>query len=351
MRYSDILLTEKAIRIDADGHPVTVIENPSIQQVLNLLERSPDEQVKGLIIGSDVFFWSATSVATHGHIAQQLWPTDGHRNYWEYPEYVDGRLLIEMDDGHPTIDFEPSLFDNPRVFALLKSDQIYFNFPGAGFMNYSEYVANTKENEKRDIARKERMRAYDAQRQAPLKEIDRGGELNDDDFWGKIKQHDFEPKQDDMFDDTKDYEFQGRFDGIDVAVMNYELQSNSETSYVLFRGSATIAYATLEPFRASDNDYQVKAIRIAPSEQGKGLAPRFYRWLLTDGNTNRLYADEQQTDGGAKIWERLLAVPGIGVFAAKDDESDEPQGRRVRTVKGMMKVWETDGYCLYAEAV
>jgi len=151
-----VLLSEKVIRIDADGHPITVIENPSIQQLLSLLKQSPDEQVKGLVIGSELYFWSATSVATHGHIAEHLWPTDGKKNYWEYPEYVDGRLLIEMDDGHPTIDFEPALLDNLRLLSLLKSDRLYFHFPGAGFMNYSEYLWNEQENEKRRLARQAR---------------------------------------------------------------------------------------------------------------------------------------------------------------------------------------------------
>jgi len=104
MKYFE-LLAEKAIRIDADGNPVTVIRNPSVQQVLGLLERSPDQQAKGLIIGSDVYFWSATSFATHGHIAEQLWPTDGKRNYWEYPEYTNGRIMIEMDGKYPVMDF------------------------------------------------------------------------------------------------------------------------------------------------------------------------------------------------------------------------------------------------------
>lgn len=148
MRYHEII-SEKAIRIDADGHPITVIENPSIQQILSLLGRSPDKQVKGLMIGNEVYFWSATSVATHGHVAQKLWPTDGKRNYWEYPDYVDSRLLIGIDDGHPTLDFEPALLNNPRILALLKSDRLYFHFPGAGFMNYSEYLWNDQENEKR----------------------------------------------------------------------------------------------------------------------------------------------------------------------------------------------------------
>ena len=156
MRYRD-LIVERALRLDADGNPVTVIQNPSIQQVLGLLDRSPDEEVKGLMIGPDLFFWSASSVATHGHIAEKLWPTDGKRNYWEYPEYTDDRLLIQMDNGHATLDFDPSLFDNPRLLALIKSDKLYFHFPGAGFMNYSAYLANEQDNAARRIARQQRI--------------------------------------------------------------------------------------------------------------------------------------------------------------------------------------------------
>jgi hypothetical protein len=147
---------EKAIRIDADGHPITVIANPTVQQVLTLLDRSPDEEVKGLIIGDDVYFWSATAFATHGHVAEKLWPTDG-KNHWEYPEYVENRLIIQNDRGHPTIDFDESLLNNPRILALLKSDRIYFHFPGAGFMNYSQYLENERDNEERRRARLARM--------------------------------------------------------------------------------------------------------------------------------------------------------------------------------------------------
>lgn len=185
-----------------------------------------------------------------------------------------------------------------------------------------------------------------------LIEIERGGELGDDKDWNQVQQGEFDPRQADLFpDDEKDYTMQGHFDGFDVAIMNAQPDTNVDevTTYVLFRSAQPVAYIALKTYGDSDNDYRVSAVRIDPSEQGKGLALRFYRWLLTDGHIDRLYADENQTDGGAKIWERLLTVPGIAVFIASNSE-DQQQGRRVRTVKGMSKVWQTDAYCLYAEA-
>jgi hypothetical protein len=64
-----------------EGRPLTVLENPTAQQIIGLLLRSPDQTVKGLIIGDDLFFWSATNVATHGHVAEHLWPTEAGKNY------------------------------------------------------------------------------------------------------------------------------------------------------------------------------------------------------------------------------------------------------------------------------
>jgi hypothetical protein len=137
---------------------VTVLENPSAQQIVGILHRSKVEMVKGLIVSSDLFFWDAT-YATHGHVAEQIFPADCKRAYWEHPDYVNNRLIIQMDDGHPTMDFEPDLLKNPRILQLLKTDLIYFHFPGAGFMNYSEMLENEAENERYNQARKLRMQS------------------------------------------------------------------------------------------------------------------------------------------------------------------------------------------------
>jgi hypothetical protein len=40
-----------------------------------------------------------------------------------------------------------------KILQLLKSDKIYFRFPGAGFMNYSEFLENERDNERRRLAR------------------------------------------------------------------------------------------------------------------------------------------------------------------------------------------------------
>ena len=76
-------------------------------------------------------------------------------------EYVDGRLIIELEihDGkkYPTIHFDTSLLNHPKILQLLKSDEIYFRFPGSEYMNYSEFLENERDNERRRLARLARM--------------------------------------------------------------------------------------------------------------------------------------------------------------------------------------------------
>jgi hypothetical protein len=185
-----------------------------------------------------------------------------------------------------------------------------------------------------------------------ITEIERGFEMDDQPEWDRVQGATFDPRQADLFpDDLHDYDPQGQFDGYDVAVFNGEIKQHDDLRYVLFRAGAPIAYIDLAYYQDTDNSFQVKAIRIAPSDQGKNLAPRFYRWLLTDGAIDRLYADDVQTDGGAKIWERLLRQPGIGVYLTRDDGTASSAARRIKTVRGLAKVWDRSGYALYAEAL
>jgi hypothetical protein len=93
------------------------------------------------INGDDIYFWD-DSYATHGHIAEMVWPSQPGKIYWEDPKYVDSRIYIERDcDDRPTIDFDEELWQHPRYMALLKSNELYIKVPGAGCMNYLQYMA------------------------------------------------------------------------------------------------------------------------------------------------------------------------------------------------------------------
>lgn len=60
-----------------------------------------------------------------------------------------------------------------------------------------------------------------------------------------------------------------------------------------------------------------KATIIHPSWQGKGLAPKVYAYLCKKGWVIR--SDDLQSAGGKKIWISLSKIPGITVYAGKND--------------------------------
>lgn len=60
-----------------------------------------------------------------------------------------------------------------------------------------------------------------------------------------------------------------------------------------------------------------KATIIHPSWQGKGIAPKLYAFLCKKGWVIR--SDDLQSQGGKKIWIALSKIPGITVYAAKND--------------------------------
>ena len=133
------IINEKTQKILVNNAMVTIVKNPSIQQVLNMFEKY--QKLRGIVIDNDVYFWDGV-MATHGHVAEMFWPTDKDKNYWEMPGYTESRIILEDGrENSPIIDCDEEVFNNPRVISLLKSNEIYIPMPGAGEMTYSQYLA------------------------------------------------------------------------------------------------------------------------------------------------------------------------------------------------------------------
>ena len=149
MRYF-IDLCESVIRDDVNGKPIIILKNPNMQQIINLLYKT--EKIKGLLIDHNLYFWDSYS-ATHGHIAEKYWTKIPGKAYWESQEYIDSRIIIELDDIYckgqhlnnvPTIAMDDEFIKIPEIANLLKSDEIYFRALGRGWMNYSDYLSEIK---------------------------------------------------------------------------------------------------------------------------------------------------------------------------------------------------------------
>lgn len=145
MRYF-IDLIESVIRSDINGNPIIILKNPNMTQLLNLVYKS--ETVKGILINHDLYFWDGYK-ATHGDIAEKYWPKTPGKAYWEFQEYIDSRILIELDEIYcngkllnniPTIEMDDEFIQIPEIQNILKSDGIYFRALGRGWMNYSQYI-------------------------------------------------------------------------------------------------------------------------------------------------------------------------------------------------------------------
>jgi GNAT superfamily N-acetyltransferase len=150
-----------------------------------------------------------------------------------------------------------------------------------------------------------------------LAEIDVGGELSDENDETLATSASYDPRQLEMFDSPMEH--QGGFDGYDVACPSDRTEYGD--LYIVFYHGEPMVYARLDDFYADGLDcYKVDGIRALPAGQGKGIAPRLYRWLVTDGHIDRLYSDEIQTKQGAALWRKLLAMPDLEMYRQIEDE-------------------------------
>ncbi len=140
--------------------------------------------------------------------------------------------------------------------------------------------------------------------------------------WGWIGNTDWEGKN------TKYVKKLGRLGGFDVVLEQYGANSRkvflvtdkNENSALDRKPISLIEFERDYGNREGMEYWIAKATIIHPSWQGKGIAPKLYAFLCKKGWVIR--SDDLQSQGGKKIWIALSKIPGITVYAAKNDGGD-----------------------------
>lgn len=129
-------LFEKNLRVEVNSkwhnvQTVNVEENPTLIQLLRIIKSSEYHKLRGLIVGSNVFWWDAAK-SYHAHIAEVFDP--------KFPDYdLTKRLMLSVEpSGEIFIDCELEILKHPQILRILKSDKILFHYPGHGMVVYSE---------------------------------------------------------------------------------------------------------------------------------------------------------------------------------------------------------------------
>jgi hypothetical protein len=86
-------------------------------------------------------------------------------------------------------------------------------------------------------------------------------------------------------------------------VRYYAVVEQKTNQYVMF----------IELHSWSNVSWYVNAVTVTDNYLGQGLAPKFYRWLITDQNLS-LVSGKEQSPGGRAIWQSLSAMRGVKVF-------------------------------------
>lgn len=137
--------------------------------------------------------------------------------------------------------------------------------------------------------------------------------------WGWIGNTDWEGKN------TNYVKKIGRLGGYDVVLEQYGNNSRkvflvtdkNENSALDRKPISLIEFERDYGNREGMEYWIAKATIIHPSWQGKGIAPKLYAFLCKKGWVIR--SDDLQSQGGKKIWIALSKIPGITVYAAKND--------------------------------
>lgn len=122
------------MRVDTSNGPVTLGKNLPPQAIDALLSSSKFGNVRGLVVGRDIYYWDA-AYAIHQHIADAL----------GVPYSEDQRMVIYREDGKIHI-LMPEVRPNPSHVGfgfqrLLKNPDITFEDPKAGVLTGPEYGA------------------------------------------------------------------------------------------------------------------------------------------------------------------------------------------------------------------
>jgi len=118
-----IPLSEKAEfvgdTVQVNDSPVTILKNLDGAGLLELSRRSPGGEVRGLMAGTDIIFWSAFDAV-----------------YFEVSRAVglsydpDMRVEVSIHEGHLVVDLPIPTMGNAAFKRLLASEDIYFELDG-----------------------------------------------------------------------------------------------------------------------------------------------------------------------------------------------------------------------------
>ena len=139
-RFEKEALEEGSLTLDNGAR---VISNPSPAGLATLARRAKWKTLRGLIHGSDVYWWDA-DLAIHGTVARAV----GHQDYTDdrleavlvrnkWIETPREELRMEVDDTA----WPPSrLRNHPQMRRLLSSSLVYWHEPGEGWISGPEYA-------------------------------------------------------------------------------------------------------------------------------------------------------------------------------------------------------------------
>jgi hypothetical protein len=113
-----------------------VIKNPTINGLISFLMRSQDKSLRGLVDGSDIYWWDAAA-AIHGDVAKEL----------ANQEYTDDRLHLVYNKNYDEIRFDATekwttsmMMTHPRLKQMLADIRIFFYGGSYGWITGSELL-------------------------------------------------------------------------------------------------------------------------------------------------------------------------------------------------------------------
>lgn len=182
-----------------------------------------------------------------------------------------------------------------------------------------------------------------------LDELERGGNLSDDDFVGDLHKGDYSDAQMDLFKEIpagvpnvpNNFKIIGRMGELFVARQTND-PKNVET-YVWFNRTKAVSCVVMAPYDPQMANYprhvpseiphlngrglRVHKVIVLKEFKGKNLGPLMYQWLLTNV-LDYIIADDTHTEGGVMLWKKLQKMKNIFSVHVWNDESYEHEKRR-----------------------
>jgi hypothetical protein len=131
MRFSEVIL-EKFFQLEVKAGTCLVHENPTLRTLMGMLDNSKWSNVRGLITGSDIFWWDS-ALANHDEIAPVVGVDDlaGHTEE-DGSYHSDPRCLVmaKEPDGSSYLAVDPAYREHPRLARLIGNDKIVLESQG-----------------------------------------------------------------------------------------------------------------------------------------------------------------------------------------------------------------------------